>query len=138
MMSKTLRALVIDDQPHWLKMLTRLLSGTDYSVSTAQSYDAALREIDRDSHPPDLIVTDIRLRDNDDHNVDGLRLLNTLRKSGKLRSCIIVTGYPSPGTRSLADLLGAAYLEKGDFSRNDFWRELRNNTKNSINSGQHS
>ena len=124
MMGKVLpRALVVDDNQSWLKTLTRLVRDAGYSVSTAQTYAEALLEVGKNESPPDLIVTDIRLRDDDESNEDGLRLLVELYERGQLRASMVVTGYPSPETRQVAERLGAVYLEKGNFTREDFRSE---------------
>lgn len=119
------RALVVDDNPMWLKTLSRLIRGIGYSISAAQTYTEALLEVERSQVPPDLVVTDVRLSDHDESNTDGLRLLQELSGRGQLRASIVVTGYPSPETRRIAAQLGAVYLEKGNFTTQDFRRESR-------------
>ena len=138
MMGKVLpKALVVDDSERWLKTLTQLVRDVGYSVSTAQTYAAALLEVEESYSPPDLIVTDIRLKDEDESNIDGLRLLMELRKRGQLGASIVVTGYPSPKTRRVAERLGAVYIEKGSFTREDFRREVeRIRRKSSSDSGR--
>jgi len=130
-------ALVVDDNRRWLKTLTRLARDSGYSVSTAQTYAAALLEVERSELTPDLIITDIRLIDGDHSNIDGMRLLEELHKRGQLRASIVVTGYPSIKTRRIAKRLGAVYLVKGNFSREDFRCEMKGiKKKRSINSSQ--
>lgn len=117
-----LKALVVDDNPFWLRMLSRLVSGSNYAVFTAKTYDAALR-VAREERP-DLVVTDIRFRDDDEFNMDGLRLLQKLQELGQLKRSIVVTGYSDPIKRDAANRVGALYFEKGNFTREDFQNEL--------------
>jgi ActR/RegA family two-component response regulator len=118
-----LMALVVDDNPWWLRMLVRLVSDADYVVLMANSYEEALRKIS--TNPPDLIVADLRLKDEDDSNIKGLLLIKGLKESGQLDSAIVVTGYPTSETRDMADNLGIAYFEKGNFNRVEFLKELQ-------------
>jgi CheY-like chemotaxis protein len=138
MKQAALKALVVDDNLRWLKTLTRLVQDMGYSISTAQSYAEALLAVEKKQAPPDLIVTDIRLRDGDESNIEGLLLLQEVHKRGQLRASIVVTGYPSPETRHIAEQLGAVYLEKGSFTREDFRREMEGiRRKSSANSSPH-
>ncbi len=111
-------ALIIDDNSSWLKTLIRLVSGFNYTIYTAGSFQEALGKIRNTSF--DLVVTDIRLVDEDITNIDGIDLLRILYKEGRLKNAIVVTGYPDLVTKKAAEDLGAIYLEKGSFSITDF------------------
>lgn len=122
MTDKRREALVVDDNDLWLEILTRLTKDSGYYVFTAHTCDEAMLKVKQSQSAPDLVVTDVRLRDDDESNIDGLRLLLELEKRQELRSSIVVTGYPDDKTRKIAQRLGATYMEKHDFDREDFWR----------------
>ncbi len=123
MAQKLITALVVDDNLSWLRTLTRLTGEAGYTILTAKVFDEALLTAEKSK--PDLIVTDIRLKDDDDSDIGGIRLLSILHEQGKLNASIVVTGYPDPETRKAAEQLGASYLEKGSFTREDFRYRLK-------------
>lgn len=61
-----------------------------------------------------VVITDMRLRDEEVGNEDGLRLIADLNKLGDETKTILVTGYPTIATakRALAQLAAFDYLEK--------------------------
>ncbi|PDO09484.1 MAG: hypothetical protein BLM47_12245 [Candidatus Reconcilbacillus cellulovorans] len=84
------RAFVVDDEPHmlegWRTMIDWNACGFEL-VGTACDGEDALAEIEK--HPPDLLVTDIRMP-----VVDGLELIRAIReKYGADIKCVIVSGY---------------------------------------------
>jgi ActR/RegA family two-component response regulator len=119
----SLKALVVDDNGTWLRALTRLISEAGYQVVTAQTYKDALQIIRGSESPPDLVVTDVRLEDDDSSNEDGLELLLEMRRRGQLAASMVVTGYPSDRAKDVASQVGAVYLEKGQFRRDKFHQE---------------
>jgi len=79
------RILIIDDDPHFLRVLQRILSGEKFVVmATSNSCDAIgfLR-----SNNFDLIICDLRMPD-----CDGLNVLQAIRSAGNeipvIRSCV--------------------------------------------------
>jgi CheY-like chemotaxis protein len=96
------RILLVEDDRASRQGLAALLSGAGYSVAESVSMADALDIIEHD--PPDLIITDIRLRE-----FNGLYLaaVNPLRIP-----VVIVTGYPDPGLEQEARNLGADFLLK--------------------------
>ena len=96
------RILLVEDDRASRQGLAALLSGAGYSVAETVSMADALDIIEHD--PPDLIITDIRLRE-----FNGLYLaaVNPLRIP-----VVIVTGYPDPGLEQEARNLGADFLLK--------------------------
>lgn len=121
MKSRDIRmALVVDDNLRWLETLRRLARSQRYDVLTARSYHQAQQQAAKYHHPLDLVITDIRLEDNDASNIDGIRLLKDLHGSGQVTASIVVTGYPSEESRQLSESVGALYLVKGRFTRKDF------------------
>jgi ActR/RegA family two-component response regulator len=127
--SSKLRALVVDDNPVWLRMLVRLVNEVNYEVTTASSCEEAWQKIEKDM--PDLVVADLRLKDEDESNTEGLLLIGKLKEDRELESAVLVTGYPTPEAKNMADRLGIAYFEKSSFSRSDFLQEIGRDTAES-------
>ena len=100
------RILIIDDDPHFLRVLQRILSGEKFVVTaTSNSCDAVdlLR-----SGNFDLIICDLRMPD-----CDGLNLLQAIRSAGNEIPVIILTAYGEVDTYLEAMNAGATeYLNK--------------------------
>ena len=63
--------LLVDDEPHVLRLLALKLEGAGFAVRTAPDGNAALAEVRRE--PPALVVTDLNMP-----GLDGLGLLRAL------------------------------------------------------------
>jgi DNA-binding NtrC family response regulator len=100
------RILIIDDDPHFLRVLQRILSGEKFVVTaTSNPCDATglLR-----SHKFDLIICDLRMPD-----CDGLNVLQAIRGGGNEIPVIILTAYGEVDTYLEAMNAGATeYLNK--------------------------
>ena len=98
--------LIVDDDPHFLRVLQRILTGEKFGVTaTANPCDAI--ELLRSSSF-DLIICDLRMPD-----CDGLNLLQVLRGSGNEIPVIILTAYGEVDTYLEAMNAGATeYLNK--------------------------
>jgi len=111
--AKKYSVLAIDDQLNWRELLVDLLAD-EFEVKSADGYDSAL-EIIRDQVPPfHVVVTDMRLEDEEVGNEDGLKLIEFLNKRGDETNTIVVTGYATLDTakRALSALNAYDYLEK--------------------------
>jgi len=98
--------LVVDDQPGMLWILTKILEGKGYTVSTAGTAAEALA-VARIGNSAAAIV-DYRLPDQ-----NGLQLFEELRKKGLTLPAILITSYGSVDLREEALALGfAAYFDK--------------------------
>ena len=120
-------ALVVDDQPNWRGLWVELLE-SQFEVKSAANYEDALGII-RDQNPPfHVVVTDMRLVDDQVGNEDGLRLIDYLNKRGDETKTIVVTGYANITTarKALSNLAAYDYLEKrpsdGPFDITEFQR----------------
>jgi DNA-binding NtrC family response regulator len=100
------RILIIDDDPHFLRVLQRILSGEKFSVmATANPCDGI--EFLR-SNNFDLIICDLRMPD-----CDGLNVLQAIRSAGNEIPVIILTAYGEVDTYLEAMNAGATeYLNK--------------------------
>ena len=78
--------LIVDDEPSIRIMLARMMEPLNHAVSTAEDGQRAL-EIAR-QEKIDLIISDLRMP-----RMDGLTLLENLRRDGNDLAFIILTGY---------------------------------------------
>jgi two-component system, NtrC family, sensor kinase len=104
--SKTSRILVVDDEERLCKSLESLLSKAGYEVETALDGKEALR-LYAESYF-DLVISDIRLP-----GMDGIELLQAIRKQNPDAMVILMTAYASLETALAAINMGAYdYLMK--------------------------
>ena len=100
------RILIIDDDPHFLRILQRILSGEQFGV-TATSNSCEAIELLRSSNF-DLAICDLRMPE-----CDGLNILQALRSGGSEIPVIILTAYGEVDTYLEAMNAGATeYLNK--------------------------
>jgi two-component system response regulator AtoC len=105
-MQLTGRILIVDDDPHFLRVLTRILSGENFVVTPAGAACDALELVK--SAQFDLIISDLRMPE-----CDGLSLLESLRQAGNDIPVIILTAYGEVDTYLAAMNAGATeYLNK--------------------------
>jgi DNA-binding NtrC family response regulator len=98
--------LIIDDDPHFLRVLQRILSGENFVV-TATSNPCEAVELLR-SNSFNLIICDLRMPD-----CDGLNVLQAVRSAGNEIPVIILTAYGEVDTYLEAMNAGATeYLNK--------------------------
>jgi CheY-like chemotaxis protein len=79
----TTDALIVDDAPLNLKLLSVLLSANGYAVRTADTAERALELLAE--YSPQLLLVDIRLP-----GMDGLSLVRHLREQPRHRDLVIV------------------------------------------------
>jgi len=87
-----LTILVVDDEPDLRLGLTRLLSRTGASVSSAASAEEAMCMLD--GQPVDLVISDIRMP-----GLSGVELLREIKRTRPAVEVILMTGF---GTIELA------------------------------------
>ena len=98
------RILIVDDNEVILGVLTDFL-GEGYVIDPASDAATALQRVK--GNRPDLIVLDVNMP-----GMDGLTLLEAMRKMGLTIPVFVVTGYDAPGTAERAKRSGATYLVK--------------------------
>lgn len=111
-------ALIVDDDPLWIKTITRLVEESNYEIKTALSFQEALSVVLH--FQPELLITDVRLEDENLENIDGIKLLEITHKLRKLNRSIVITAYPDHQKKKTSESLGAIFLSKGSFSRDEF------------------
>jgi len=110
------RVLVVDDHPTWCDMLAEILLENEYDVTHAASFQEALAAIQNQEAPFHAAVIDLNLNyaGKAKANEDGLRLAAELRQHSPATPIIILTGYATPRTATIAfrDLEVFDYVEK--------------------------
>ena len=117
--TKLRSALVVEDDPGWNELLTEILSEAGFRVWACRSYVEAVGCLKRG--PCEVAVIDLSLASSlDGHNLDGYRLLTTMRKTGI--PVVVVSGYAEPVRIEQAYQEGLVYacLEKQSFDRKRF------------------
>ncbi len=98
--------VAIDDDVQMLELLRKVLGEHGYRVSVRTSAVAALKLLDED--PADVVLSDIRMP-----GMDGMRLLERVRKRAPDTIVILVTAFGSIGSAVEAMKRGAAdYVTK--------------------------
>jgi DNA-binding NtrC family response regulator len=80
------RILIVDDDPYFLRVLSRILTGENFQVKTAEGAVEAAQLLQQNAF--DLVISDLRLPDG-----DGLSILQEIRKSGSEMPVVILTAY---------------------------------------------
>ena len=100
--------LVVDDQENWREALTDLLLDEGFCVAIAASFEAALQELEKARFA--VVVLDVRLKDNDIFNVQGVELLKVIKSQPNAPKVIMLTGYPESVRDGILDLYQADAL----------------------------
>jgi ActR/RegA family two-component response regulator len=121
--------LIVDDQKNWRELFSDLLED-EFQIYCASSFQEAMTVLNNQQIPIFVLVTDIRLVDNDLTNQDGLMLVESLNETSHYLKTIVVTGYPSIETvkKAIGSLRVYDYIEKypgGDFDHNEFCQIVR-------------
>lgn len=101
--------LVIDDERDILQAMKAILLKWGCKVVTAESLADALNELDKKNIVPDIVLSDLRLRD----NKTGIEAIDSLReKYSKLLPGILITGDTAPERIVLLEGSGYELLQK--------------------------
>lgn len=101
-----MKILVVDDEEGARELFNTILTDEGYEVALAVDGEEALNRMKGDAY--DLVVTDIKMP-----GMDGLQLLQELRKVGSTADVIMVTAYGEVESYLKAMSLGAAeYINK--------------------------
>ncbi|MFN8381877.1 MAG: DNA-binding response regulator [Anaerolineales bacterium] len=120
MTTQTLRALVVDDDNSWQQILSEILSDCGLEVDVASSVDDAAAILK--SQPHRIAVVDLSLSPNDHNNVDGLRVLDAIRRLDPNCRAILLTGFATVelAVTALTDYGAFTFLRKESFHRSQF------------------
>lgn len=101
--------LVIDDERDILQAMQTILSKWGCNVVTAESLDDAINELDKKNIVPEIVLSDLRLRD----NKTGVEAIDHLRERfGASLPGVLITGDTSPEKISLVEKSGYELLQK--------------------------
>jgi DNA-binding response OmpR family regulator len=109
--------LVVDDDGEMLRFLEEILRDEGFAVRTAPDAFAALLRMLADA--PDLVILDWRMP-----NMDGLALLQSIRRCFDRLPVVFITAFPGPEVRRLALQNGAAGFLAKPFSTRDLLTEI--------------
>jgi DNA-binding NtrC family response regulator len=96
---KTLRALVVDDEPVVCESCRRILIGQGFQVETSTDSSTGLRLAELNEY--DVILLDIRMP-----FIDGVRFLERLRQVRPVVPVIVITGHAADAYTRAAYRLG--------------------------------
>jgi DNA-binding NtrC family response regulator len=104
--------LIVDDNQLWRELLIAILENDGHEVTSAASFEAGRMMLMNKLF--DIVILDMRLVDRQNHNVQGMALLEEAKKLNSSVKAIILTGYPDPDQRARAINFYRAdgYLEK--------------------------
>jgi len=120
MMAPVLRALVVEDDHSWQQIISEILTDCGLEVDIATSLDQATLALK--SQPHRLAVVDLSLSPNDHNNIDGLRVLDSVRKLDPNCRAILLTGFATVelAVTALTDYGAFTFLRKESFHRSQF------------------
>ena len=100
------KILLIDDEESILQSLKIFLAAMNYKVATASNGSEGVQYVHNEH--PDLVITDLKMPD-----LDGLEVLQQIKKIDSNIPCIIMTAYEDIDSTIKAMQLGAYdYIEK--------------------------
>jgi len=119
-MAQVQRALVVEDDRSWQHILSEILSDCGLEVDVAINLDEAVLELK--SKPHRVAVVDLSLSPNDHNNIDGLRVLDAVRKLDPNCRAILLTGFATVelAVTALTDYGAFTFLRKESFHRSQF------------------
>jgi CheY-like chemotaxis protein len=126
-MSKPGRILIVDDLETWRNRLVRTLQKNGFSAKAVENVTQALEELSTAIYH--IVVLDIRFKDSDQSNIEGIGLLQELDRRGlsKATDVIILSAYGTMERMHLAfkDYEVADFLEKDQFSPQIFLQSVK-------------
>ena len=111
-MANEWKVLVVDDDRLICWSLKRALMRAGYAVSVTNSGEEASEILQKNSF--DLVITDFKMS-----GINGLELLQEVRKSCPLAKSILMTAFGSDAIEQQAKQYGAGYVTK-PFQVNEF------------------
>jgi DNA-binding NarL/FixJ family response regulator len=120
MAQQVLRALVIEDDHSWQQIIGEILTECGLAVDIATNLDEAVLALK--SNPHRVAVVDLSLSPNDHNNIDGLRVLDSVRKLDPTCRAILLTGFATVelAVTALTDYGAFTFLRKESFHRSQF------------------
>jgi len=115
-----IRALVVEDDVSWQQILSEILSDTGLIVDLASNLEEAVSILK--SEPHRLAIVDLSLAGSDHHNLDGLRVLDAVRRLDLGCQTILLTGFATVelAVSVLTEYGAFTFLRKENFQRKQF------------------
>ena len=119
--------LIVEDEDEWRKIYERIVGFQfpEQTIKIAKDLAGAERLIDSTKFA--VAFVDVGLDITDDHNVDGLRVMQKIRDTGDETSIVVVTGRSGQDVLSIArdaikkydayDTIGKGSIEPSDIKR---------------------
>src|SRR5512143_4111335 len=120
MKPQTPRALVIEDDHSWQQILSEILIDCGLEVDVAENLEQATHSLKAQPHR--VAIVDLSLSPNDHNNIDGLRVLDAVRKLDPNCRAILLTGFATVelAVTALTDYGAFTFLRKESFHRSQF------------------
>lgn len=119
MRSNPALALIVEDDPEWMEVLTSYAVLCGFKVVQARSLAIALQEA---TNHYDLLISDLRLGG---HADGGLEILGRARQTSQETVLMLVTSYGDASVRERVAALGGQYVPKENVTRGYFCTLLR-------------
>ncbi len=103
------KILIVDDQIFYLRTIELSLQDS-YKTYPCQTLDEALQVLS--TKEIDLALLDIRLDNNDDENIDGLKILEWIKINQPNILCFMMSAYKEFSYAEKSLNLGAVYFFK--------------------------
>src|SRR5574341_371440 len=119
-MAQVLRAVVVEDDHSWQQIISEILVDCGLEVDLTANLEAATLVLK--SQPHRVAVVDLSLSPNDHNNVDGLRVLDAVRRLDPNCRAILLTGFATVelAVTALTDYGAFTFLRKESFHRSQF------------------
>lgn len=105
--------LLVEDEPSMAKGLQMVMNEAGYQVALAANGEDALSTFWRDDF--DLVVADLRLPD-----IDGMEVIERVKKIHPKMKVIIITGFPSVSSAVKAVKIGVSDYLRKPFTSDEF------------------
>src|SRR6476619_6613196 len=119
-MAQVQRALIIEDDRSWQQIISEILTDCGLELDIATSLDDAVLQFKTKPHR--VAVVDLSLSPNDHNNIDGLRVLDAVRRLDPNCRAILLTGFATVelAVTALTDYGAFTFLRKESFHRSQF------------------
>ena len=120
MMAQALHALVVEDDHSWQQIISEILFDCGLGVDVSTNLDEATLALKAQPHR--IAVVDLSLSPNDHNNIDGLRVLDAVRRLDPNCRTILLTGFATVelAVTALTDYGAFTFLRKESFHRSQF------------------
>lgn len=119
-MDKSVRALIVEDDPAWQQILSEILEDSGLAVDLACSSAEAVEKLRESAHR--LAILDLSLGGIDHHNQDGIRVAELVRRYDPGCSVLFLTGFATVelAVQVMRELGALTCLRKETFRRSEF------------------